>query len=121
MQPDPIVPFYRHALVCLFLMAVFVYVAIGQPRLLVNAIVCRLGVRSYSIYILHFFGLRVAHYFVRNDPSSTWSSPSVFLITLTLSWAAAEVTGRLIEEPGIRIGRMLSRAVRAKVTYANAL
>jgi peptidoglycan/LPS O-acetylase OafA/YrhL len=115
MQPDPIVPFYRHALVCLFFMLLFVYAAVGQPRLLVNPIICRLGVLSYSIYLLDFTGLRLASYIVRLNPSNPWFSPIVFTVTMVVSWAAAEITWRIVEKPGISIGRMLSRALQNKV------
>jgi peptidoglycan/LPS O-acetylase OafA/YrhL len=115
MHPDPIVPFYRHALVCLFFMLLFVYVSVSQPRLLVNPLVCRLGVLSYGIYILHFTGLRLARYLVRSDPSSFWFSPLIFVFTLLTTWAAAEVTWRLVEKPGIKIGRKLSSALRSRL------
>jgi peptidoglycan/LPS O-acetylase OafA/YrhL len=115
MQPDPIVPFYRHALVCLFFMALFVFVAIGQPFLIVNSLVCKLGTLSYSIYILHFSGLRIAHWLIDQyfgmTSSSSFRCPAIFVVTIVVTWLAAEVTWRLVEKPGIWIGRWVSKTL----------
>lgn len=114
MPPDPIVPFYRHALVCLFLMLFFVYVSVGQPRFLVNRFFSRLGILSYSIYILHFLGLRFALYLVRIDSASYWYGPLLFAVTFVVSWPAAELTWRFVERPGIKIGHKVVTALKAR-------
>jgi peptidoglycan/LPS O-acetylase OafA/YrhL len=76
------------------------------PMLLV-----RIGQRSYSIYILHFlfvyivnFGTSKVH-LVAGHPGARLALN--FLMITLLSYIAAGITERLIEKPGIALGRTL--------------
>ena len=88
--------------------------------LLVNPVLSRLGVLSYSIYLLHSPLFFHAYPMVLPGGRNGWDVTAV-LATLTIGAvcvACAGVTYRLIEQPMIAFGARLSRAaVTASPTY----
>ena len=71
----------------------------------------RIGVCSYSIYLLHFFGIQTV---IALDLGHLTGDRVIdccvrFLIVIFLTWAAAEVTLRLVENPFINLGKKFIR------------
>jgi peptidoglycan/LPS O-acetylase OafA/YrhL len=88
-------------------------VAIYPLPLLVNTATVYLGQISYSVYLLHplvVLALRPLYTFIYSLPSSlpiTVKFLACAATTLTVVIAIASVTYRLIEEPGMRLGKRL--------------
>jgi peptidoglycan/LPS O-acetylase OafA/YrhL len=92
--------------------------AFGVPatdRLLsTNAFCLWLGRVSYSLYLVHFpILLSCVHLFHAQLPL-----PAIFVVTITLSLAVADVMNRLVEKPAISLGRRLAAFVAAPGTSA---
>ncbi len=85
-------------------------------RLLVNTITRYLGRISYSLYLCHptlvfLLGpvyVRIYGYF----PTATLAFLMCVAVTLAVCIVVSELTYRLVEEPGIQLGKRMNRAVR---------
>ncbi len=92
----------------------------APPKFLTSALMVRLGLVSYSIYIWHFavmFGVfeRLAPAFVGR--SAVLIMVAEFLATFVVTWGIAELSRRWIEVPGIEIGRILIRKLGNQKIY----
>ncbi|WP_167631284.1 acyltransferase family protein [Mariprofundus ferrooxydans] len=89
----------------LFALALHFY---HQP-ILVNWLVIWIGRLSFSIYIIHFFTLRLMHNVFPNDFWLNGNSGFVvaYVLVLALSASASYVTYRFIEVPGISFGKRI--------------
>lgn len=74
-----------------------------------NLITRRLGVLSYSIYLLHF--LVISAIAPLTEGLDAWTFLITYKAVLALSAAVAEATFRLIERPGQRLGKAVIRAL----------
>ncbi|UTT43738.1 acyltransferase family protein [Exiguobacterium aurantiacum] len=84
----------------------------GAPnRILDNRPIQFIGTISFSIYLVHFFVLDMVNYVMLDTLTSSLIPLNalliVFLTTLLVSILFAYITYRLIELPGIRLGRIL--------------
>lgn len=84
-----------------------------------------IGQHSYSMYIVHIvFAWHGARWLQGHLPSS-WSPDWRFVLLLAasvlLSWLAAHVLARLIEAPGIALGRQLIRSLNMPGRTSKAL
>jgi peptidoglycan/LPS O-acetylase OafA/YrhL len=107
-------------LVATLFVALFAFgVVSGQPTLFVNRVTLYLGKISYSMYLLHFF---IFMEILRLLPKIDAVSPVrlrdtlaglvfVFLTLMTVSALIATVSYKLIEEPGMRLGRRIIAAL----------
>ena len=82
----------------------------GAPnRILDNRLIQFIGTISFSIYLVHFFVLDIVNYVLLDTLTSSMTAMNalliIFLTTLLISILFAYVTYRLIELPGIRLGR----------------
>ena len=68
-----------------------------------------LGRISYSLYLIHFQMLVVALWVLSPTALATWGGSLRFLLlTLALSILSAFLMHRLVERPGMRLGKMLA-------------
>ncbi len=85
-------------------------------RLLVNRITGYLGRISYSLYLNHpTIVLLLAPVYVRihsDLANSTLAFLACVAVTLAVCIVASELTYRLVEEPGIKLGKRLNRSMR---------
>ena len=98
------------------LLAGFVIALILRPSaFFVNRFTCSLGVVSFSAYIVHFAAIKaVAPLIGKLSPqSSSFRFAAVFLASLVLTATAAAITYRLIELPGVALGRHFIKRLRA--------
>lgn len=99
------------------LLAVFVIALIADPiRVFVNRGTCALGVVSFSAYITHFGALKVIEKLATRLPQVAPEIHFLFLFigTLALTVAISWVTYRIIEQPGIALGRKLLQELRRR-------
>ncbi|MGY4531951.1 peptidoglycan/LPS O-acetylase OafA/YrhL [Pseudomonas sp. TE3786] len=88
-----------------------IWQAVAPIRLLANSFLQAVGERSFSIYLLHpiiiFYGkgMLVDIYAATSGYLSTYAYFVCAALTLLAVLAAAEITYRLIEVPGIELGR----------------
>ena len=102
----------------------FMGLALSPWRLVVNRATRFLGKISYSVYLVHttviFFLAPVYHWIYRHAPSLTacflGSLALTLLLVLPLSW----LTYRFVEEPGIRLGKRISRRLADRAAQARA-
>jgi peptidoglycan/LPS O-acetylase OafA/YrhL len=90
--------------------------ASGGGRYLVNRFVARIGVVSFSIYLWHFEIVMLLRGVI--TPQHGWHGADFALwyaLTLAASYAIAEVSYRLVERPGIRLGALVARRVRRRL------
>lgn len=100
----------------------FMGLALSPWRLVVNRATRFLGKISYSVYLVHttviFFLAPVYHWIYRHAPSLTacflGSLALTLLLVLPLSW----LTYRFVEEPGIRLGKRISRRLADRAAQA---
>jgi peptidoglycan/LPS O-acetylase OafA/YrhL len=118
-QPIPFVELA--ALLCLLLSA-------APARLLVNRVTVALGRVSYSMYLVHFALLAPAFAAAGRlvGRSGTASDDGGFLalyfgLVLIGAFLAASVTFRLVEQPGMELGRHMIRRYRLGATGAVAV
>ena len=81
-------------------------------RLLGSRAVRRIGVISYGMYLYHMFAAHVARWIV--GPESSAPPFTFFLVTLTLTVAAAELSFRFYETPFLRLKDRLGGHARAR-------
>jgi peptidoglycan/LPS O-acetylase OafA/YrhL len=87
--------------------------ALGPTPLLVNSLTRKFGVYSYGGYISHFaclwllFTPAIPPLLNQQHPAITWTVYTVAVAGLTL--VAAAIVHRLIEQPGIDLGRQVIR------------
>jgi peptidoglycan/LPS O-acetylase OafA/YrhL len=94
------------------LLAFFVLSILTTPwRAVVNRFTCSVGTLSFSAYITHFAAVKVAEKLLARLPNL--SSEIIFLLiygsALTLTILVSWITYRVIEQPGIELGRRLIR------------
>ena len=102
----------------------FMGLALSPWRLVVNRATRFLGKISYSVYLVHttviFFLAPVYHWIYRHAPALTacflGSLALTLLLVLPLSW----LTYRFVEEPGIRLGKRISRRLADRAVQARA-
>lgn len=83
-------------------------------RFLVNSVLQYIGKVSFSVYIVHFFFVRLVHQFALPGLGEVMAPALLFLaaygLVFALSILVATLTYRWIELPGISLGKMLSRS-----------
>jgi len=87
-------------------------------RALDSRVAAQAGLRSYSVYILHWVIVNLVLYLVVKSHIgvSPWQTFAITLCgTLLLTLASSEVLHRLVEKPGIALGRQLGRRRRLRV------
>ena len=96
-------------------MLVFLTVVLLRPlreaRWLNHGPIPKLGAVSYSIYLLHPIAINAATLYV----SAAWRAPAAIVGTLALALASY----RLIEQPGVDLGRRLARSWFPRRTTAS--
>lgn len=96
----------------------FLGIALSPWRVFVNAVTCYLGRVSYSIYLLHttiiYFLTPVYHAIYRNVPTLTLAFLCSVTLTLALVVALSELTFRLVESPGMRLGKTVQARFRRR-------
>jgi len=108
LQPYPALEGVYPCVVALFLISL----VIGRTRFgrsLGSHPMVYIGTRSYGIYLVHLLALNVVELVFRPGAVPYAMSPLYFLAAALVSLAAAEVLYRLIEKPGIALGRRWSR------------
>lgn len=91
----------------------FVVAYLRRPLLLPG--LGSLGRRSYSIYLLHFAVLEALRHLGWTDGQPSLAGClGVFAATLGGSWLLAGLTVRLVENPGIALGRRLAAWIERK-------
>ncbi len=82
----------------------------------------RLGILSYSIYLLHEPVMRLARYSgILPEPGSTWGVPATFAVVLVLTVTLAMVTYPMIEQYGMRLLDLFGPDGRPKSYYDHAI
>lgn len=96
----------------------FMGLALCPWRGMVNTVTRYLGKISYSVYLNHttvVYFLAPAYYWLyRNSPSLTVSFLGSLLLTFAVVVPLSELTYRLIEEPGIKLGRKIASRLKAR-------
>jgi peptidoglycan/LPS O-acetylase OafA/YrhL len=91
----------------------FMGLALSPWRLVVNRATRFLGKVSYSVYLVHttviFLLTPVYHWIYRHLPSLSASFLLSLAVTLLLVLPLSYLTYRFVEEPGIRLGKRISR------------
>lgn len=88
-----------------------------RDRLVQNRVALYWGDRSYSVYLCHFPVLSVAIYFLADYATSKWSALAILTAGTLLGTAAVSMlTYRLIEMPGMKLGRFVADAIPASFT-----
>lgn len=79
-------------------------------KLILNPI-RRIGVCSYNIYLLHFFGIKLVQYFNLDYLTGNQMLDHLirFVIILLFAWGIGEISRVVIEKPGIALGKKLIR------------
>jgi peptidoglycan/LPS O-acetylase OafA/YrhL len=110
------VGFFRRRLVIMFALTAWTF-AVGalEPTLLVNRALRFLGEVSFSLYLLHFAVIDAVLDTVLKGTAGV--APSLQLLTLFgatagCSLIVATLAWKLIEQPGIAVGRAVSQRVR---------
>ena len=105
----------------LLLAPLVVAVILVPARLVVNRVTVYIGQVSYSLYLLHFLALRIAEslrfeivYVTRWQPPLPLAFVLFFLTTAVIGVALATLSYRLIEQPGITLGRRLIERLEAR-------
>lgn len=97
----------------------FMGLALSPWRLVVNRATRFLGKVSYSVYLVHttviFLLTPVYQWIYRHLPSLTVSFLSSLTMTLLLVLPISYLTYRYVEEPGIRLGKRISRKRAEKI------
>lgn len=105
------VPIFGLAFCCLVVMAT------GRlGAVLVNPVTVALGRISYSVYINHFIFIFIVRAVSKRTDLLAGLTPSVklvgaFLWVAALSWGLSLLTYRLVETPGIDLGRRLAKTI----------
>ena len=97
-------------------LAALVYVmARGADTLFTHPAICRIGVLSFSCYVLHFIFVRGLPAWSGGliDPTATGvpailSAGLLFALSLPLTLMAASVAHRMVEQPGMDLARRLT-------------
>ena len=100
--------------------AVFILtLATSPPRVFIHPVIRRLGVLSFSCYVLHFlFVAELPHWTngLIDVSASGWRAIAMagllWITVVAATVLCASVTHRLIEQPGIRLARGLTRIGR---------
>ena len=108
------------AFICLALL-----VASNRLQTIVSAMLSKIGLCSYSIYLVHFAVLDVSRLIVKDmHLSQVQTGPlslsAIFFAVAGVSYFLASVTRRLIEIPSIELGRHLSRRMLRPQSHANS-
>jgi len=102
----------------------FMGLALSPWRLVVNRATRFLGKISYSVYLVHttviFFLAPVYHWIYRHAPSLTACFLASLALTLLLVLPLSWLTYRFVEEPGIRLGKRISRRLADRAAQARA-
>lgn len=103
-----------------FTLAVLLFAAEGGvvSRMLHTRFLLRAGVLSYSIYLVHQFVMGRARSLVEVinlDTTNPWHMDLQTLLILALVWGAAEITWRLAEKPGQKVGAKLAKSWRERL------
>ena len=90
---------------------------VALPRRLWVAVLQRVGQNSFSMYIMHFAAINVLQKLLSPKLAATIASRDLrlaltFPLLVLLSYVAARITGRLIEAPGMQLGRWLTQRHR---------
>lgn len=100
-----------HIVFSILVALLFPAVLIG-PRwlswLLSNRVLVYIGTRSYAIYLIHRLAKGAVDRVVKPGSASVPHEFLHFALIVAVSLIAAEILGRLIEQPMIRLGRRLS-------------
>ena len=92
--------------------AIVLGLAIYPTRLVVNRVTLYFGRISYSFYLLHPTIVFALIPFYRRVDAQGWLPTASFgicaAVTVTAVTALASVTYKVVEEPGIRIGKRLT-------------
>jgi peptidoglycan/LPS O-acetylase OafA/YrhL len=79
-----------------------------------NSLTRRIGAVSYGIYLYHLFGMHLASLLLSR---SHLAFPyDVFIVTMLVTWAIAELSYRFYEQPFLRLKESLSRRGTRAVT-----
>jgi len=82
----------------------------------------RLGILSYSIYLLHEPVMRLARYAgILPEPGSSWGVPATFAVILVATVALAMVTYPMIEQYGMKLLDMFGPDGRRKSYYDHGI
>ncbi|HYN73034.1 MAG TPA: acyltransferase [Nakamurella sp.] len=82
----------------------------------------RLGILSYSIYLLHEPVMRLARYAgILPEPGSSWGVPATFAVVLVATVALAMVTYPMIEQYGMKLLDMFGPDGRRKSYYDHGI
>lgn len=104
----------EHILAHAFLAAAFLpfcaSIALLRPKWATSALIRRIGVDSFGIYIWHYaikilFDRFLPKFGLPND--SVWFFPVIFLCVTGMSVLLADLTRRWVEDPGQALGRKL--------------
>lgn len=72
------------------------------------------GSRAYGIYLVHMICIWTAEAFARPNSGTTWGETKVYLLAFALSLLAADVMYRVVERPGMIMGRKISDRILAE-------
>jgi peptidoglycan/LPS O-acetylase OafA/YrhL len=90
--------------------AMLFFVAALRFHFVKNALLEFAGRISYSMYLLHGLALLVGFHFL-GEPSDWWSCTQLLVLVLGLTSVSALLGFYLVEDPGIRIGKRIRRAL----------
>jgi peptidoglycan/LPS O-acetylase OafA/YrhL len=97
---------------------IFVGLALSPWTLFVNVLTRYLGKISYSIYLVHttvvFMLTPVYHFVYQRSPSLSVAFLACLTLTLAIVLPISTLTYRLIEEPGMWLGKRVAALMRAR-------
>ncbi len=83
--------------------------SLGAAPWLVNRVIKRIGVVSFSIYLWHFAVITALRPFTLGWPGLHGATYALlYVVVLALAYALAECSYRLVERPATRLGRRLA-------------
>ena len=114
----------NHVVFSAGLSAIVVFLSMYPSAVVVNSVTLFLGKLSYGLYLIHFATIHflakvfAAHVGDRGDIQSI----AVFFLTACVSALLAAVANRVVEEPGIALGKRIvawgeSRATQRRAVY----
>lgn len=128
--PWPRLPYLSHGFVGSHVVAAAAFAAIAialtvrANSIMVHPVVVRLGQASFSAYLIHFVVLMALEHLLPTWVLAQAGLPAViaslliFWLVLITTGLVAQMTYRLIELPGVRIGQMLFIMGKPRATLA---
>lgn len=113
-----------HLLYSLVLFLFSIWIFISRSRFFVNKFTVLLGKLSFNLYLTHFaIQNYIAYSFVEYNIfiKLPYARPLYLLACFLCSLLVSYITHIIIEQPGIRVGRMLINMLRMKRTRLNAI